>query len=163
MRGLVGSLCILCGGLLAWQCQHTARQRRRDTLADLLTALERMGEEIRMARTPLPRLLEQLARACRPDAAALFREAARAARQGDALAETWRRQAAALPLDPEDREALGALRLWGDEESVRKELALVRSRLARSLEELEARRPEEEKRSAALCFSAAALLVIVLI
>ena len=61
------------------------------------------------------------------------------------------------------REALGALRLWGDEESVRKELALVRSRLARSLEELEARRPEEEKRSAALCFSAAALLVIVLI
>ena len=61
MRGMVGSLCILCAGLLAWQCQHTVRQRRRDTLADLLAALERMSEEIRQARTPLPRLLEQLA------------------------------------------------------------------------------------------------------
>ena len=163
MRGMVGSICILCAGLLAWQCQHTVCQRRRDTLADLLAALERMSEEIRQARTPLPRLLEQMAGACRPDAAALFREAAKAARRGDSLESTWRRRAASLPLDPGDREALGELRLWGDEESVRKGIALVSHRLTRSLEELEARRPEEEKRSAALCFSAAALLVILLI
>ena len=88
MRGMVGSLCILCAGLLAWQCQHTVRQRRRDTLADLLAALERMSEEIRQVRTPLPRLLEQMAGACRPDAAALFREAAKAAREQ--MIQFWR-------------------------------------------------------------------------
>ena len=163
MTGMMGGICILCGGLFAWQCQHTLRQQRRDALADLAVSLERMGEEIRMARTPLPRLLEQLSRDCRPDAAALFQAAARALRQGESPAEAWRRAAEPLPLAPEDREAVQRLHWGGDEENVCKEIYLVTERLKRSLEILEARRPEEEKRSAAVCFSAAALLVILLI
>ena len=85
MLSLFGSLLILSGGLLAWQCHHADRQRRRDTLNDCVTALEHISEEIRMARTPLPQLMEKLARDCRPDAAALFQKAAKAARQGEAL------------------------------------------------------------------------------
>ena len=163
MRALAGSLCLLGAGLLAWRCQYLARQRRRDTLADLVNALERLGEEIRLARTPLPPLMEGLARQCRPDAAALLTAAAREARLGGDPAGAWRRAAAELPLEDGDREALEQLSLTGDEARVLREAALARARLARSLEALEARRPEEEKRAAALCFSAAALLVILLI
>ena len=163
MSALAGSLCLLAAGGLVWRCQHTARQRRRDTLADLTAALERLGEEIRLARTPLPTLLERLAGDCRPDAAALFTAAARAIRQNGSLTAAWQKAAEALPLEKADREVLAGLTLSGDEDRVRRETALARARLERSLKALEARRPEEEKRSAALCFSAAALLVILLI
>ena len=42
-------------------------------------------------------------------------------------------------------------------------ILLARKELQNSLSQLEKQRPEEEKRTAALCFSAAALLVILLI
>ena len=44
-----------------------------------------------------------------------------------------------------------------------KGILLARKELQNSLSQLEKQRPEEEKRMAALCFSAAALLVILLI
>ena len=64
-----------------------------------------------------------------------------------------------------DREALAALgdSLHGDEESVCKAISLVIYQLAKSLEETDRVRQQEEKRTAALCFSAAALMVILLI
>ena len=163
MRALAGSLCVLAAGLLAWRCQRESLRRRREALADLTAALERLEEEIRLARTPLPALLEGLARDCRPDAAALFTRAAQAARQGGSPRRAWEEAVGALPLEEADREALAGLTLSGDEERVRREVELARVRLERSLAALEARRPEDEKRSAALCLSAAALLVILLI
>ena len=57
MIKLAGSVCILAGGALAWQRQRRERHRRRQMLGELLAALEDMGQEIRMARTPLPELL----------------------------------------------------------------------------------------------------------
>lgn len=163
MRALAGSVLILGGGLWAFLRVRGENRRRRNTLADLLGALERMGEEIRMARTPLPHLLERLAADCRPEAASLLRSAAKAARSGEDVGAVWRREAGALPLEPRDIEALRGLNLGGDEESVCHGISLVIHMLTKSLEESDARRPQEEKRTAALCFSAAALLVILLI
>lgn len=165
MVKLMGSLCILAGGAIARWVQAVERRRRRDTLSDLLTALRRMAEEIRMARTPLPDLLERLARDCGTEASGLFCTAAEAARQGGALSAAWAAAVEELPLPEGDRAVLRDLGedLRGDEEKVCKAVSLVIYTLAKSAEEQEQRRPQEERRATALCFSAAALLVILLI
>lgn len=163
MRKLVGSLLILTGGGLVYFRQTRERRRRRQVLSDLLTALRRMGEAVRMTRTPLPRLLEALAEDCGPDAAGLLRAAATAAARGEDVEAVWRAGAAALPLGERDRTLLGTLALRGDEESICKGINLVTYGLAEDLEAMEHRRGEEDKRQAALCFSGAALLVILLL
>ena len=58
---LAGAVCVLAGAVWGWRCQALERRRKRDTLADLIRLLGRMGEEIRLRRTSLPRLLHQLA------------------------------------------------------------------------------------------------------
>ncbi|WP_295582014.1 hypothetical protein, partial [uncultured Oscillibacter sp.] len=77
----------------------------------------------------------------------------------------WRRLAGELPLSEGDRAVVAALGddLQGDEEQVCRALALAASELERSRERLEQDRQAEEKRTTALCFSSAALLVILLI
>ena len=82
MLKLLGSACVLGGGLLCWLMALSESRRTREDLSDLLAALRRMREEIRMARTPLPLLLEALGSDCRgPETAALFRQSAEATRQ----------------------------------------------------------------------------------
>lgn len=164
MLKLLGSACVLGGGLLCWLTALAERRRARTALGDLLTALRRMREEIRMARTPLPLLLEALGSDCRgPETAALFRRSAEAARQGEGLEAVWRDGVRLLPLTPREREAIEGLTLRGDEDCVCKGISLVITALARDIEELERQRPERDRRTAALCFSGAALLVILLI
>ncbi len=164
MMKLLGSVCILSGGLLARWCQVRERRLQLDTLSGLLTALRRMGEEIRLTRTPLPSLLEGLA-VCAGPAGGLFWAGAEAARTGGDLPAVWAGAAAELPLSKEDQAALTELgnRLHGDEESVCKAISLVTSTLSSSLEVRRRKGPEEEKRATALCLSGAALLVILLI
>jgi len=166
MLKLLGSLCVASGGLLAWRLQAADRRRRRDVLSDFQTAFRRMGEEVRMARTPLPALLGALSEECgSEEAAAFFSAVSRAAGEGESLPEVWRREAESLPLSGRDKSAVAALgcELQGDEETVCKAAAHAACMLAKSAEEAERKRPEEEKRAAALWFSAAALLVILLI
>lgn len=163
MVKLVGSVCILMGGGLAWWLQLQERRRRRDTLADLITVLRQMNEEIRMARTPMPELLRKLSSGCGSETAELLRTTAAAVKQGVELEAAWRREIEQLPLAPRDREILHGLRFNGDEEKLCKGISLAIYQLAQSAEELERRRSEEEKRTTALCFSSAALLVILLI
>ena len=164
MKKLLGAVCVLLGGAWAWRAQLSAARRRRDTLAGITAGLGQMAEEIRMARTPLPLLLEALGSDCRgPETAALFRRSADAARQGEGLEAAWRGGVGLLPLAPREREVLEGLTLRGDEESVCKGISLVITELARGVEELERQRPERDRRTAALCFSGAALLVILLI
>ena len=164
MKKLLGAVCVLLGGAWAWRAQLSAARRRRDTLAGITAGLGQMAEEIRMARTPLPLLLEALGSDCRgPETAALFRRSADAARQGEGLEAAWRGGVGLLPLPPREREVLEGLTLRGDEESVCKGISLVITELARGVEELERQRPERDRRTAALCFSGAALLVILLI
>ena len=164
MLKLLGSACVLGGGLLCWLMALSERRRTREDLSDLLAALRRMREEIRMARTPLPLLLEALGSDCRGlETAALFQRSAEAALQGEGLETVWRDGVRLLPLAPREREVLENLTLRGDEESICKGISLVITDLARGIEELERQRPERDRRTAALCFSGAALLVILLI
>lgn len=165
MIKLMGSVCVFSGGALVWWMQRAERRRKRDTLLDLLAALRRMGEEVRMARTPLPQLLEALSKTCGREAAAFFRETADAARRGGDLPKAWGEAAERLPLSQGDQAVLTGLgqNLQGDEESVCKAISIVIYELAKSAEAAEQRRRSEEKQATALCFSAAALLVILLI
>ena len=67
MLKLLGSALILGAGVwLRWNTL-TQRRRMRRVLEECLAALRRMAEEIRMARTALPLLLERLAGQCGPD------------------------------------------------------------------------------------------------
>ena len=165
MLKLLGSLCVAAGGALAWYIQRLERCRERDTLSDFQRAFRRMGEEVRMTRTPLPALLKALAGDCGEPAAAFFKAASRAAAGGEDLPRVWQEQAESLPLRERDKSVVSALvqSLQGDEENTCKVIFHVTYELAKSAEEIERKRPEEEKRAAALWFSASALLVILLI
>ncbi|MEG2175640.1 MAG: stage III sporulation protein AB [Oscillibacter sp.] len=164
LKGL-GALCILLGGLLLRRYQMEHLRQEVDTLSDLLAALCRMAEEIRMTRTPLPRLLDHVGQGREQGVSAFFSTVSTAARQGGDVGETWRQAAEALPLGQESRVALLELGggLQGDEESICKAISLACMDLSRKLEELRLHRPETEKRTTALCLSATALLVILLI
>lgn len=165
MLKFIGSLCVLGGGVLVRYFQAAERRREMDTLSGLLSALRRMAEEIRMARLPLPQLFDRITAGCNADVKAFFSAAAAAARQGEQLEDTWRKAAAALPLSNASRTALGELgsSFHGDEENICKGISVVIYTLAKEAEERTRRQPEEAKRATALCLSAAALLVILLI
>lgn len=165
MLKLLGSLCVLGGGVLARYFQAAERRRELDTLSDLLWALRRMAEEIRMARTPMPLLLERLSQGCGEETERFFQTVSAAVRQGESLGTAWRHTAAALPLSGPSAAALAELGdgLHGDEENICKGISLVVYSMAQDMEEQTRRRPEEAKRATALCLSGAALLVILLI
>lgn len=163
MVKLMGSLFILAGGGLLWRLQMQNDRRHRSALLDLVASLRSMGEEIRMARTPMPRLLQRLAERRGEDVQAFLRSVAAAAENGEGLTASWKKGIMELPLGGLEREILLSVELQGDEEKVCKGLSLAALQLAQCAEELERRRPEEAKRTSALCFSCAALLVILLI
>ena len=110
----------------------------RRVLEECLAALRRMAEEIRMARTALPLLLERLAGQCGPDAAVLFSGAAAARRRGEPLTPVWRTLSEELPLPLESREVLADLGadLHGDEEAVCRAILLAVQRLEQHREDL---------------------------
>jgi len=162
---LLGSICIFCGGALVWWTQMADCRRELDTLSEMIMSLGRMGEEIRMTRTPLPLLLDRLKQGRTTGVAAFFQEVSKAARQGSSVVLAWQEAAGRLPLESEDRAALreaGAC-LAGDEAHICQGLAHAAAQLSRSLEEKRRRKPERERRATAMSFSAAALLVILLI
>ena len=152
MIKLVGSLCVLFAGGSVWWLQRQEQRRRRQVLAELAAALERMETSIRLNRTPLLPLFRQAARGRCHEVSQLFEI-------------VWCQAVSCLPVSETDKRALSELvnALQGDETSACKGILLVRKELQNSLSQLEKQRPEEEKRTAALCFSAAALLVILLL
>lgn len=166
MLKLLGSACVLAGGVLARCLYGIERRRELDTLSDLLAVLRRMAEEIRMARTVLPVLLERLPAAhCGLEAGAFFHAVSQEIRRGGDLRAAWCRGADLLPLSDAGKSALRELgeSLCGDEENICKAISLAVHALEREAEEMIRLRPEEARRATALCMSAAALLVILLI
>ena len=157
---LAGSVLVLGASALFWFLRMRERRRRRETLRDLISALGRMSEELRMARPPMPWLLERTAENCGP-AAEFFRRSAEALRQE----ASWQEAIACLPLSREETRVLEELRhgLRGDEEAVCAALRHAAGRLSRVVEELEGRRQSEERQLTAVCFSGGLLLVILLI
>jgi AraC-like DNA-binding protein len=60
MFDLIGSGCIMGAGLwLLWR-RKAENRRRSETLTDLITALRNMAEGVRLARVPLPELLDRI-------------------------------------------------------------------------------------------------------
>ena len=163
MIRVLGSCLVFGGGGLLWWRQLQERRRRRRVLADLLRILRSIQEEIRMTRRPLPELFEKMTGHCGTEVAELLQSMAVAIAGGRDADETWDTGVFRLPLSNQVREILLGLTFNGDEDKVCKEVALVIYGLSNCAEELDRSRAEEDKRSAALCFSGAALLVILLI
>ena len=163
MIRVLGSCLVFGGGGLLWWRQLQERRRRRRVLADLLRILRSIQEEIRMTRRPLPELFEKMTGYCGTEVADLLRNMAIAITGGGDAEEAWDTGVFRLPLSDQVREILLGLTFNGDEDKVCKEIALVIYGLSNCVEELDCNRAEENKRSAALCFSGAALLVILLI
>ena len=165
MIKLVGSLCVLFAGGSVWWLQRQEQRRRRQIVAELASTLERMETAIRLNRTPLLPLFRQAARGRCHEVSQLFERGAAALAAGRSPETVWRQAVSCLSVSETDKRALSELvdALQGDETSACKGLLLVREELQNSLSQLEKQRPDEEKRAAALCFSTAALLVILLI
>ena len=164
IRLLGGSLILAAGGAV-WLTQHLERRQRRRILWALICLLGQAEDRIRLDRVPLPALLEQLAKRADPALSPLLRETASAMTGGGDPAAVWRAGTVRLPVPEPDKLHLAALAdaAQGEEENICKGILLAREKLRESLAALEGRQAEEEKRTAALCFSAAALLVIVLL
>lgn len=165
MIRLAGSVCVFAAVGMAWRSRLLERRRRRRLLAELAAAFEWMETEIRLAQTPLPRLLEQLERTCGADASALFQRVSASLHADHPPRKAWAHALADLPLPEGDKRALfvWAESMQGDEESACKGLKLVSENLRDSLKKAEQQRANEDQRAAALYFSAAALMVILLI
>ena len=162
---LMGSLCVLFAGGSVWWLQRQEQRRRRQVVAELVSTLERMETSIRLNQTPLLPLFRQAARGRCHEVAQLFERSAAALAAGRSPEIGWCQTVSCLPVSETDKRALSELvnALQGDETSACKGILLARKELQNSLSQLEKQRPDEEKRAAALCFSAAALLVILLI
>ena len=159
---LMGSLCVLFAGGSVWWLQRQEQRRRRQVVAELVSTLERMETSIRLNQLPLFR---QAARGRCHEVSQLFEGSAAALAAGRSPEIVWCQTVSCLPVSETDKRALSELvnALQGDETSACKGILLVRKELQNSLSQLEKQRPDEEKRAAALCFSAAVLLVILLI
>ncbi len=158
-----GSICVLLSAAWVWRQSILFHRRRVETLWAMAAALRQLGETVRIARTPLPVLLASLAEGSEGEAASFFQTAADLLRQGTAV--PWKDLAGTLPLPPAAQRTLstfgGALR--GDETAVCRAAELATRQLADYARQLEQKQQEEEKQITALCFSAAALIVILLI
>ena len=164
MIRVLGSFCILGGGLLAvWQTVRE-RQKKRELTKELITALRSMEEGISNLGTPLPRLMEEQARRCR-QAVPLFENTLRCLKQGDTLSQAWRCGCSSLPLDTEGKRVLESvfsaeIRLCSNLCNV---ISLASGYFEKQLAEQVECQSEQTKRTAALYLSGAALLVILLI
>ena len=162
---LMGAVCITAAAVWGrWQ-QLSVQRRRRETLRSLIAALYQMAEEIRVARTPMPQLLDCIGRSRGGAAGGQFRRTAALLKRECTLAQAW---CGALEGVDVSAEAMTVLRelatgLQGDEEAVCRAVFRTVGALERLAEREERQRLEAERRGNALWFSASALLVILLL
>lgn len=156
-----GALCILAGALWGQLFYQRERRRRETLLSDLRLGLFRAAEEIRTARTPFPLLMANLDRG---PAAGFFRGVSGRLRQGERLDQAWTAALRAFPMEEADKQILESLGpdLRGDETRIRAVLLEASGKLAERAQALARSRGDDTRRTAALFFSGAALLVILL-
>ena len=164
MLKLLGCVCVLSAGVLARYRMAMESRRVLSALSDMAAALEFMGDEIRLNRTAMPLLLLKAGTGRGRDTMAFF-AAVRAESGKNGLAEAWRRAAGALPLPAREAGAVAetGMCLLGDEERACRGLASAAELLRRELERGNSGAAEASRRSTALCLSASALIVILLI
>lgn len=164
MLKLMGCGCVMAAGAcLFWRI--TAEERRRAVvLYDLAMALETMADEIRMNRTPMPRLLLKMGTGRCGEVMDFF-AAVRMSSGEMGLSASWRRAAEVLPLPEQEQRSFSELGscLTGDEERACRGLRSVSEQFSRVLERQRDTTAEATKRNAALCLSGAALMIILLV
>ena len=162
MLKLLGSVLVSAAG--AFVCLGWRRETRRVTalLWQLSAALEAMADEIRLEQTPVFRLLDKTARSY--EAGGFFRKVGLLGREAG-LAAAWHMAAEELPLPQQARQSLGeaAGMLAGDEEQVCRGLNRAASALRKEHRRRQERAADAERKSAALCLSGAAMIIILLI
>ena len=89
MVKLLGALCVLAGGACVRQSQVREDRRELETLFALASALDRLGQAVRLTRMPLPRLLADLGQEQAGDTSA-FCAAVSAARERGEVAVVYR-------------------------------------------------------------------------
>ena len=136
--------------------------RELNTLASLCSALEYMAEVIRMELLPMPALLLRVCKRESPRVSAFF-SAVEKQMSACCFTEALRSNLPSLGLKSEEESILCELHLTGDEESVIRQLEFTASRLRKQLQIKQEARHHQEKLTAALSFSSALLLIILLI
>lgn len=165
MLKLLGSVCILSAGFLLRTFRVQENRQEIFALRDILAALEQMEAEIRLNRTPLPRMLPRLAEGRREDVRTFFQVVAEALHQGEPLPSAWRSAAVNLPISIGGQARVAELgeKLGGDTEKICNGILLASNSLEKELSERLSGQADFEKRSTAVCLSGAALLAILLI
>ena len=162
---LLGAALVLAGFGAAWRSQLRAWRQEEETLACLAAALEQLCARIRLTRRPLPRLLREVSGAGRSPAETCLRETAAAMERGEPPSRAWAAACRTLPLGEAAHSAAAELggALSGGEEDICKAIQLAADRLRGELTELRHEKRDRAKRSGAVCFSAAALVIILLL
>lgn len=155
---LLGSLLILSGGFGWWYICRRERQLQQQTLEELLAAIYRLREEIRMARLPIPQLLEGME-------GAFFASVLEHLGRSEDLSAGWVQVADRLPLPPGSRSVWRRLggQLTGDEDAILRALDHAEREMEGERQRMRQERREADRSTAVICFSAAAFLVILLL
>ena len=156
----LGSALIFCGGFWWWRLCLLGRKQEKQTLERLLMMLHQLREGIRMARFPLPQLLERAAQD-----EPFFGEVLRELRKQEELSKAWGMAAENLTLPPQSLEIwcwMGR-HLTGDEQSVLQAMTYAEQVMEQERQRLAEQEQEVNRRTTAMCFSAAALAVILLV
>ena len=156
----LGSALIFCGGFWWWRLCLLGRKQEKQTLERLLMMLHQLRDGIRMARYPLPQLLERAAQD-----EPFFGEVLRELQKQEALSKAWGMAAENLTLPPQSWEIwywLGR-HLTGDEQSVLQAMTYAEQVMEQERQRLAEQEQEVNRRTTAMCFSAAALAVILLV
>lgn len=163
---VLGSLLLLLGFGAIWLGELRRRQRETETLDELIAALEEVSAGIRLNRTPLPRLLRQVGRSRRSgDVKAWLTGTAESLERGESLRPAWESGCRRLPIEDDAREIVAGLgyKLSGDEMEICKGILLSTDWLRKRTEERRKEKRDCFRQTTAVCFSAAALLLILLL
>lgn len=157
LRLLGAALLTGLGGAVGGAAVRSLR-RRAELLRELSAGLGLMAEELTLLRTPLPDIFDLLGD--RPFFCLL-----RAGFGAEPTAALWRRAAEALDIKQADREALASLApVVGRYDAARQaaEISLVRARLDRSAQALEADLSGRARTYTGLGLSLGAMLAVIL-
>lgn len=162
----LGSLLLLLGFGAIWMGELRRRQRETETLDELIAALEEISAGIRLSRTPLPRLLRRVSRSRRSgDISAWLTKTAESLERGEPLRPAWEAASRCLPIQDDAREIVAGLgyKLSGDEAEICKGIMLSTDWIRKRVEEKKSEKRNSFRQTTAVCFSAAALLLILLL
>lgn len=156
---ILGAILILVGSVAT--CLRLSREMRQEMhlLQELACALEGIESAIRWQKLPLPRALRQQAE--RPLCGDFFNAVLQGLKGEIPLQQVWTKTAEKIH-SKEAADILGGVEWTGDETQIIGSLHAAVEALRRALQQRQHEQRQREKLRTALTFSAAALLIIVL-